>query len=126
MLRILFLYHANDKTLYSELIKFLATALHSNNIGFHDLDEIIPGEIVEEKLAKFYDESLIIVLLISSNSINQFATAGSDRNSSYLSINQIIEDEKILIPVLARGCLWETTELSRFKMLQYKNQSSRD
>lgn len=107
------LYSPKDK-FYKEYLEVSLLSLKNYGVKLNDRSKISPGSLIRNQIEKDLDNADIILLLLSSDFIS------SNFFRSKL-MNKIIEKSKnekvILIPIVARPCNWEDTNIKSFLTL---------
>lgn len=107
-------YAHEDKDLQKRLRSHLATLRRSDKISDWSDQELLPGEVWEDKIVGKLRSANIILLLVSNDFIN------SDfiwDNELPIALERHGRGEAIVVPVILRPCQWQELSIGRLQAL---------
>ena len=111
----IFISYSHRDISYKEILdKHLKLLKKSNLIETWDDREILPGQDWESEIQKKFDNSDIVLVLISPNLL---ASDYCYSEEMYAAIEKHNEGNLIIIPILLEFCFWETTPFANIQFL---------
>lgn len=113
-LRVFTSYSHCDEKIKEELIKHLAPLERLNLISeWHDR-KIEPGDKWEQAISAELQKADIIILLISIDFINSKYCYDNEMD---MALDRAADDRAVVIPVIARSCMWKIGKFSHLQAL---------
>ncbi|HEY8612459.1 MAG TPA: toll/interleukin-1 receptor domain-containing protein [Roseomonas sp.] len=107
-------YSHQDEAVTSELIKHLSPLKRLNIIAdWHDR-KIEPGDKWEKAISENLKKADIVVLIVSIDFINSRYCYDIEMETA---LDRVAAGEAVMIPVIARNCLWKNAKFSHLQAL---------
>lgn len=107
-------YSHKDESIREELAIHMSSLIRSNLITTWSDKKITPGEDWEQEIVHNIETADIILLLVTANFIS--SDYCYDKEVKY-AVKRAKAKEAILIPIIAKKCMWSETPFAKFQAL---------